>query len=261
MTELNLNPLEIRDLISRYTSELKKLKFQIDKTKNTIAELEEVLKSKGVGGLIQKPDVEIEGESVSEAVEAAAQPAPETKKKKKRGRPKKKKEATVENKPKRGRGRPKKTETAEAEAKPKRGPGRPKKSETTKAEAKPKRGPGRPPKPKAKEALPTVVVDNKPKAKRRVRFNEMDVFLIETLTDKGKILIAADLLNEGLKMAASKGEQVTEDEMKTRINRSLQKLSNRRDEIKKVKFQGRGFAYALPSWIDKKGTLKPEFMR
>lgn len=40
MSNPNLNSLEIRDLINRYKSELRKLDFQVEKTQGTIADLE-----------------------------------------------------------------------------------------------------------------------------------------------------------------------------------------------------------------------------
>jgi hypothetical protein len=36
----------------------------------------------------------------------------------------------------------------------------------------------------------------------------------------------------------------------------LQKLANRREDIKKVPYEGRGMAYALPEWLNGQGVIK-----
>lgn len=233
MAYLHLNRLEVQDLINRYSSELKKLKYQMEKTQTTIDELQAELENK-------KDLVEQLAAASAKSTEEAATPAPapQTKGKKRGPKPKKKNAAQ-------------KAEVTE--------------KATEKAPStKKKRGPGRPPKAKTKakkEVLPTLAKDDKPKAKRRVRFSETDVLLMDTLDEKGQILIASELLDVAMDKAKSKGEKITEDDMKIKINRSLQKLANRRDEILKVSYDGRGFAYALPEWVDKKGVLKPEFAR
>jgi hypothetical protein len=77
MSNPNLNALEIRDLINRYKSELRKLDFQVEKTQGTIADLEAQL-----GERLRYEDME-----ASAAPEAVAQQT--TPPAKKRGRPRK----------------------------------------------------------------------------------------------------------------------------------------------------------------------------
>ncbi len=49
MDQIHLTSLELRELISRYQSELRKLGFQAEKTRQTISELEEALRQKSGG--------------------------------------------------------------------------------------------------------------------------------------------------------------------------------------------------------------------
>ena len=46
-------------------------------------------------------------------------------------------------------------------------------------------------------------------------------------------------------MAAKTGIAMEEGKMKSKINQCLVKLANRRGDLKKVKYQGRGFAYIV----------------
>ena len=51
---------------------------------------------------------------------------------------------------------------------------------------------------------------------------------------------------------------LNEKALYARINQSLHKLANKRNELVKVPQKGRGFGYALPEWKSGRG-IKAEF--
>ncbi len=81
MSNPNLNSLEIRDLINRYKSELRKLDFQVEKTQSTISDLEAQL---GERMRYEETESSATGEEPGSVTRSAA-PA----KKRGRGRPRK----------------------------------------------------------------------------------------------------------------------------------------------------------------------------
>ncbi len=44
-----------------------------------------------------------------------------------------------------------------------------------------------------------------------------------------------------------------------RLIKCLVKLTNRREDLRKVNHKGRGFAYALPIWYDDRNRLMKEY--
>lgn len=178
MNNTSLTNLEIQDLINRYKSELRKLDYQTDDVKRTIAELEELF----------------EPESKSQVAAVTT----EKRKKKK---------------------------------------------------------PGRPPKIKA------VVREEEIKASRKkgYRLSDWDKFILDGIKESGKVLINTELLDI-LKQKAKEKKIFTNDYLiKEKLNRILQKLANRRKNIVKVKYPGRGFAYALPKWINPNGRVGKQY--
>lgn len=97
--------------------------------------------------------------------------------------------------------------------------------------------------------------------KKGYRLSEIDQLIMEALESEGKALINAEMQDyiENKKKAA--GESFDSDEISVKISRSLQKLANRRDDLVKVPFEGRGKAYALPNWVNPDGNLKNKYSR
>ncbi len=93
------------------------------------------------------------------------------------------------------------------------------------------------------------------------RLSEVDVLIMDALGETGKAMINSDLQTfiEDKKKAA--GESFDSDDIALKISRSLQKLANRRSDLAKVPYEGRGKAYALPSWLNGKGDLKRKHKR
>lgn len=122
---------------------------------------------------------------------------------------------------------------------------------------------GRPAKEKKAEGTPKAP---KVKAKKEskeskerasgYRLSEYDELVFKALRDTDHALINSQIVNFIQQDKAAQGENVTEDEVQTMVVRSLQKLANRRDDIKKVPYEGRGMAYALPEWLNGQGVVK-----
>jgi hypothetical protein len=177
MNGTGLTNLEIQDLINKYKSELRKLDYQTNDIKATIAELEEIL------------EIDL-----------------------------KRQDTTV----------------------------------TTRRKGK--RKPGRPPKIKA---------ETKGKIQKSreegYRLSVWDKFVLDGIKDSGKVLINTELLDIVKQKAIEKKIFTNDYLIKEKLNRILQKLANRRKNIVKVKYQGRGFAYALPKWVNPNGSLDKQY--
>lgn len=152
----NLTPLEIRDLISKYQSDLRKLQFQTHKVNQIILELQNYASSAEEPYAIEEPQLrELPSASSANkdtATTDSATAAP----------------AKQQRKTRKGTG-----------VKPpsSRGPGRPKK----------KRGPGRPPKAK-KKSTP------KQEKGKGYRLSEWDLFVMNSLDKESKALITGDFV-------------------------------------------------------------------
>lgn len=72
-----------------------------------------------------------------------------------------------------------------------------------------------------------------------------DKIIIEVIKEAGKPLASKDIYDKAMAKAAKQGIVMSEVKMKSKINQCLVKLSNRRGDIMKVKYQGRGYAYTV----------------
>ena len=82
----------------------------------------------------------------------------------------------------------------------------------------------------------------------------MDQTIIGLIEKQGRAMISSELVT-GLMEA----KKMKETEAKTMLNRTLHKLANRRSDLKKVPYAGRGFAYALPNWVNAQGKAKRQY--
>jgi hypothetical protein len=113
--------------------------------------------------------------------------------------------------------------------------------------------PGRP-----KKVIRTIKKSKKPVEKKGYKLSPWDSLVMNSIKDAGKARISQEILDYvSIKMKES-GKSVTDAEVKNKVIRSLQKLANRRKELKKVPYAGKGFAYALPEWFDEKGKLNKD---
>lgn len=98
------------------------------------------------------------------------------------------------------------------------------------------------------------------KQRRQRKLSNWDYMVIDSLREKGKALASSDLFSRFESKVKEAGISEAEDKLKFKLNQILVKLSNKRGELAKVAYPGRGFAYALPDWVNEKGKLLKEFM-
>lgn len=234
----HLSPLELRDLINKYTSELRVLQFQAVKTKGMIEELQGYLaKTEDVLSL-ELPEVPAAPTRKKAAKQEGGKKA--TPSKTRRGRPPGTKNKSTE----------KKTDSASAgKAKTKRKkPGRPPGSKNKTTAKKEKAS-------KPKESKKTKAPSKKDTP--GYRLSEWDTFILNNLESGQKVLTTSDLTEIGVtdpsvKMGAA--------QIKTRLNASLHKLANKKGLLAKVEHSGRGFAYALQEWVSESGELPSKYV-
>lgn len=211
MSKINLTPLEIRDLVNRYKSELRKLEFRISKTRETIDELQGAIDH----SFAPAPKVEIaEPKTVAVVKKAPATAAAPT------AAPTPKVEATVA--PTNG---VKKTGTR----------GRPRKTV---------------------QPTPEKISRN---AGGGYRLSEWDNFIINSLQENSRVLISAEILDMMKDRRNSAKIKIDDEQLKGKLNRSLHKLANKREILRKIEHKGKGFAYALSDWLV--GNKLPEKYR
>ena len=90
------------------------------------------------------------------------------------------------------------------------------------------------------------------------RLSEYDLLVFKALEDTGAAMLTAEITDF---IVASQGKDADAAKVQVMVVRSLQKLANRRDDIRKVSYDGRGRAYALPNWVNGKGELKRKHAR
>lgn len=250
-----MSSLAIKDLIARYEMELSKLAFQTAKTEQTVAELRDALRD-----VAQREEesrrAHLNGDSSSAdhmAVgmeEAAPEPAQsvadagsrdaesdEGASKKRSRRPRLKAtppKPTSEVTPERSSDDPA----------PKRKRGR-----------KPAKGANK----KAKAS--TGGKGNKGDRSSGYRLSPTDELVFKALEDNGKVLITTEIQDYVENAYRDQGDEKSGEEVRLLISRSLQKLANRRNDLIKVPYEGRGYAYARPEWVNKDGELKRKFTR
>lgn len=96
---------------------------------------------------------------------------------------------------------------------------------------------------------------------RRVRkLSPWDEFIITTLQTKDKVLIMSEFLDI-VKSDFEGAKGWTEAKIKSKLNAVFHKLANKKGNIVKISFEGRGFAYALPKWLNPAGELKKKYRR
>jgi hypothetical protein len=93
------------------------------------------------------------------------------------------------------------------------------------------------------------------------RLSQWDTFLLDTLADAGTTLINSELNERAQAYARNNGMDMSASDISGKLSRSIHKLANRRGVLVKMKYPGKGYAYALLDWIDEQGELLPRFQR
>ena len=95
-------------------------------------------------------------------------------------------------------------------------------------------------------AAPAEVEDNKPeKTRKPYPLSTWDKLVLEVIKDNGRPTTSKEIYDKVMAKAEKMGIAMDEAKMKAKINQCLVKLSGRRDDLKKLKYGGRGFAYAI----------------
>lgn len=290
MEELKLTDEEINELIERYESDLRKLRFHISNTEESISMLKKALKSNAKSALkaeIQtKKKNKIKVAKGDKQTATSAGPTAETAGYAQEAAPAveaimdnvamevqiaesvledvmdaladaaaqtrgKRKRITV-TLPKPGE------QSMQAQMAAKRGPGRPRKDATqTAPEPEKAKEPGK----KSKDApLPGVEKPDTEASKGGYKLSAFDEMIMEALRAKNHVLINADFIEYITDKLIAAGKPEEHDEIKKKVSRSLHKLTAKRNDLTQVEHSGRGLAYAFPEWA-KNGRTKPQFRR
>ena len=82
---------------------------------------------------------------------------------------------------------------------------------------------------------------------------------METIQEKNRATLSKEIYEAVKEKALNAKIFTTDEKSKSKINQCLVKLTNRREDLKKVNHKGRGFAYALPIWYDDRNRLMKEY--
>lgn len=226
MEYTQLSPLEVRDLINQYQSDLRKLQFQTLRTQAIIRELEQFAAEAEEALSLEEARIqELPAAGVEKPSAEAADAAPKEK---------------AEAKPEKAEAKPKKTKATTKDKKT----GQPKKGKKT----------GRPQ--KKKTASQKEDSQKSSKSEAGYRLSDWDQFVIDRLKEKQSAMTTSDFASAAVK---DKSIDFGEAQIKVKLNRSLHKLANKKNVLVKVEHSGRGFAYALSDWLNSKGELPKKY--
>ncbi len=239
MKKSKLSSSEIHDLINRYKSELKKIEFQASEVNLTISQLESSLKN--VAGIEKAARLKTKKRKSTPIIVVPS------KTKKRRGRPTKK---SAKTKPVKASKIAKSTKSKTAKViLPKKASLANKKTKSKKIVAKPNK------------IVDTLKKAKKPATKKGYKLTFWDEYVIESIKQAGKVRITQEIVNFVTAKMKETGKIASDKEIQNKVIRSLQKLANRRNDLKKVAYEGKGLAYALPAWYGDNGKLNKEFKR
>ena len=93
----------------------------------------------------------------------------------------------------------------------------------------------------------SLIIDNYRPANMRKPYplSTWDNIIIDVIKENGKPTTSKEIYDQAMAKAKAMGIEMNEVKMKSKINQCLVKLANRRGDLKKVKYQGRGYAYVL----------------
>ncbi len=113
-----------------------------------------------------------------------------------------------------------------------------------------KRKRGRPPRKDKKTSEKAIISEKKQTKKEELKkgykLSNWDKWVISGITQNGKPQITQEIIDSVKVMTQDAGVKSTEEEIKNKVIRSLQKLANRRGDLIKVPYKGKGYAYAVP---------------
>lgn len=92
---------------------------------------------------------------------------------------------------------------------------------------------------------PNQIETKKEKTRKPYPLSKWDNIVLEVIRENGKPTTSKEIYDKAMAKAVVAGIAMDEIKMKSKINQCLVKLSGRRDDLKKIKYGGRGFAYAI----------------
>lgn len=98
------------------------------------------------------------------------------------------------------------------------------------------------------------------KPRKPYPLSDWDQIILDILKDNGKAQLSKDIYEQVFERAKKSGIYIDDIKSKAKINQCLVKLTSRRNDLVKVRYGGRGFAYCLPEWIDENGEIKSEYI-
>ena len=80
------------------------------------------------------------------------------------------------------------------------------------------------------------------------RLSEWDLFIMNSIRDAKKPMVNADIMD--MAKAKNKKDKVTmsDIDLRGKLNRSIHKLANKRRDLVKTNYPGKGYAYGLAEW-------------
>ncbi len=114
---------------------------------------------------------------------------------------------------------------------------------------------------KAKSATKSVSKSAVKDKKKGYKLSVWDKYVIDSITQSGNARITQEIIDFVKAKTTTDKLKTSDEEIKNKVTRSLQKLANRRNDLIKVSYQGKGFAYALPEWTNSKGKIDNKFKR
>ena len=95
------------------------------------------------------------------------------------------------------------------------------------------------------DELTRLLSENKPEPRKPYPLSQWDTIVLDVIKENGKPTTSNEIYTKAMTKAKSLNINIDETKMKAKINQVLVKLSSRRNDLKKVKYDGRGYAYSL----------------
>lgn len=90
--------------------------------------------------------------------------------------------------------------------------------------------------------------------------SQWDQMIYDSVAENGRIMLSRDIYFSLEKKAKEAGVFLNEEHARVKLNQCLVKMTNeKRMDLHKVNHPGRGFAYALPQWVDRDGNAMEAF--
>ena len=112
---------------------------------------------------------------------------------------------------------------------------------------------GRPP--KTEKVVAQNTIQEKKQSKKGYKLSNWDEWVISGISQKGKPQITQEIVDSVKAMTQETGVTTTDEEIRNKVIRSLQKLANRRGDLVKVPYKGKGYAYAIPGMAGAKRKI------